>query len=64
MTDDAPDLWLDSFGDTWERLVTVFVHVSRADEGDHPDRTVGRMSGPIDAITHAYGPMTQIEEQQ
>jgi hypothetical protein len=60
---DDRDLWLDSFGDTWERLETLFVHVARADEGDNPNLTIGRHSGPIDTITRNYGPMTPIGEQ-
>lgn len=63
MTDDDRELWLDRFGDTWERLDTLFVHVARADEDDQPDTTCGRMSGPIDTITRNYGPMTPIREQ-
>jgi hypothetical protein len=60
---DDRDLWVDSFGDTWERLETRFVHVARADESDNPNLTVGRMTWPAEDMERDFGPLTRIEEQ-
>lgn len=64
MTNDPDrDLWLDSFGDTWERLETLFVHVARADEGDNPAPTARRMTWRTENMERDFGPLTRIEEQ-